>query len=109
MWGLPEASSSHKPLPRFTPTYVGTSWGRFCLIRLLTVHPHVCGDFAPHPLLIGAECGSPPRMWGLLIASILTDVNSRFTPTYVGTSLPEPVDEVSKQVHPHVCGDFFCI
>ena len=71
------------------------------------VHPHVCGDF---PCIHSAKAGcngSPPRMWGLqhlleFFAELL-----RFTPTYVGTSFDETVSLFRRQVHPHVCGDFY--
>ena len=45
MWGLPSSGRGPARLPRFTPTYVGTSGSSRRPNTVASVHPHVCGDF----------------------------------------------------------------
>ena len=107
MWGLRRVHVDLDRPTRFTPTYVGTS-SKIGRQRIrASVHPHVCGDFGYMLNLHSRAIGSPPRMWGLLIITLYIDKQSRFTPTYVGTSISTATRLVLRQVHPHVCGDFF--
>ena len=45
MWGLQVPDRTGQAVYRFTPTYVGTSWLYSVSRALISVHPHVCGDF----------------------------------------------------------------
>ena len=70
---------------RFTPTCVGTIHANLSSYILLSVHPHVCGDneiFTGDQQLI---TGSPPRVWGQCGHRQTDFLESRFTPTCVGT------------------------
>ena len=50
--------------PRYTPTPVGKTVLGQTGCRLITVHPHACGENGMMALLIGAALGTPPRLWG---------------------------------------------
>ena len=112
--------------PWFTPTCVGTTFGRTLKTETWTVHPHVRGDnvVVARPLLLGP--GSPPRAWGQPDrrreevegrpvhphvrgdnwgwARVLA-LDMRFTPTCVGTTFESPARASERPVHPHVRGD----
>ena len=49
--------------------------------------------------------GSPPRVWGRLLAPGHDRSRSRFTPTRVGTTTGVADPEPAGTVHPHACGD----
>ena len=49
--------------------------------------------------------GSPPRVWGQRYPSNGTTLNTRFTPTGVGTALAVAGQCPQHTVHPHGCGD----
>ena len=72
-------------------------------------------------------CGSPPRVWGILVsptgdrdvlrftptcvgntwsADSYADWTRRFTPTCVGNTSCWPWRQVTPSVHPHVCGEY---
>ena len=79
-------------LKRFTPTCVGTLQ-RICLHRRASsVHPHVRGDADFELVQIEQVFGSPPRAWGRFQPVKDGRINSRFTPTCVGTLSNRPSD-----------------
>ena len=90
---------------RFTPTCVGTarSWG--CCSWLSAVHPHVRGDSTVRPVTWDGAEGSPPRAWGQRVAALGHGPEVGFTPTCVGTALPQVPTALPRRVHPHVRGD----
>ena len=53
---------------RFTPTCVGTMFMRGSPFLNEPVHPHVCGDNACSQKTGRPPAGSPPRVWGQLLA-----------------------------------------
>ncbi len=57
--------------------------------RLMTVHPHGCGDNVQNTTSgVPINTGSPPRVWGQRRFVRLINVCLYFTPTGVGTTLP---------------------
>ena len=84
-WGQCSGERTRGDAPRFTPTCVGTMYGRDSGRGGFTVHPHVRGDNA--------------TWWSELVAK------SRFTPTCVGTMIAKTSRGQIDPVHPHVRGD----
>ena len=105
-WGLPSYITRFSPMPRFTPTGVGTTMGWVSNSSSCSVHPHGRGDYVePH---VGSPFrpGSPPRAWGLRRSSSVFLPRVRFTPTGVGTTTISTVRSMSVSVHPHGRGDY---
>ncbi len=90
---------------RFTPTRVGKT----CLATLpalpSSVHPHACGEDTLIFESGGAWSGSPPRVWGRLLALRTRMTPLRFTPTRVGKTIRPPSRCEQRSVHPHACGE----
>ena len=85
VWGKQSAPRRTWRTPRFTPTCVGKTVDYFLRCRLVTVHPHVCGENAGFIGRHLCHYGSPPRVWGKL---------------QIPRTHPQP-----RLVHPHVCGE----
>jgi len=54
---------------------------------------------------MSADDGSPPRVWGQQPPQDAIQIDRRFTPTCVGTTVPSGSPQAAPPVHPHVCGD----
>jgi hypothetical protein len=74
---------------RFTPTGVGTGRPATRGSRPAPVHPHGRGDWRGPLVEVIADVGSPPRAWGRASGALPCSPPPRFTPTGVGTGLPE--------------------
>ena len=70
---------------RFTPTGVGNAPRGCHQSRLVTVHPHGCG-----------ECSRHLR---------IRRIGGRFTPTGVGNAASISIPWALQAVHPHGCGE----
>ena len=70
------------------------------------VHPHACGEYVAARLLFQPRGGSPPRLWGILIAQHPLQLRTRFTPTPVGNTLSSTGRRWCIAVHPHACGEY---
>ena len=84
-WGQCACWTIARCTRRFTPTGVGTMPPVACCQRQVPVHPHGRGDNSKNFLRRVLNIGSPPRAWGQLSDSLFSLVQSRFTPTGVGT------------------------
>ena len=128
-WGHQAGDFTDPPLPRFTPTRVGTStanrhvaplplgspphawghprpaWGRRRGIRFT---PTRVGTSFRQPLSRKLESGSPPHAWGHPLIAQLLQLPGRFTPTRVGTSKCLSYKKPLHPVHPHTRGDISC-
>ena len=89
----------------FTPTCVGKTGECARISRSSTVHPHVCGENYPRRFLVAHDDGSPPRVWGKRIITVIIGSSRRFTPTCVGKTQPVLWLRSRPSVHPHVCGE----
>ncbi len=59
----------------------------------------------PHCASVGADLGTPPRMWGQRGERVSRVCFGRNTPTYVGTTIHRNGRVIRMAEHPHVCGD----
>jgi len=104
-WGQP-----HRPQPdsdgvRSTPTRVGTTGFAVTRGSGWPVHPHARGDNHVGLRRVGAVAGPPPRAWGQHPDAAAGILDSRSTPTRVGTT-PRAYRTARKTpVHPHARGD----
>src|ERR1017187_5374903 len=85
-WGQPSQVVQIAPVPRFTPTRVGTTDSVTLPLTVASVHPHARGDNNPSISTTSGGVGSPPRAWGQPQTPVKTQRRSRFTPTRVGTT-----------------------
>src|SRR5690606_25488450 len=106
VWGKRRAAGDHK--------------------QVSPVHPHACGENQAHALGVGSlmrftptrvgktsrltisrvlKGGSPPRVWGNLLASFHLFTDARFTPTRVGKTASSRAGSSRSTVHPHACGE----
>ena len=105
MWGTPCSNCHGAGCARFIPTHVGNSIRIVRHVRILTVHPHACGELPLIRRLFSLADGSSPRMWGTHLLFLSSSSRLRFIPTHVGNSLRSGVSLFSKAVHPHACGE----
>ena len=85
-WGLRCRSASGGVRRRSIPTCVGTTVSNDIVPKMLTVHPHVRGDYpTPFPPRVGKR-GPSPRAWGLLHRPHRGHRPARSIPTCVGTT-----------------------
>ena len=90
---------------RFTPTRVGTTFGRRPWGTCWAVHPHARGDDSGITAIDDTFRGSPPRAWGRRLRPGGTQRDRRFTPTRVGTTCLMAYYGSRGSVHPHARGD----
>ena len=104
-WGQLVPLQDGQQRHRFTPTGVGTTISIIFTTRSSSVHPHGRGDNTPGTCAPGPWPGSPPRAWGQLIHSQVSQFILRFTPTGVGTTHRLILQLGFLTVHPHGRGD----
>ena len=92
---------------RFTPTCVGNTWPFWMVWSWNSVHPHVCGEYYKVSCKLLNAMGSPPRVWGIRCFKAFPCCALRFTPTCVGNTIGKFTIKPFKQVHPHVCGEYY--
>ena len=90
---------------RFIPACAGNSWLRLAFLRLLAVHPRVCGEQSVAQGCQIVRAGSSPRVRGTV--EIKPDYASpaRFIPACAGNSAAIGHDPRREPVHPRVCGE----
>ena len=71
---------------RFTPTCVGNTSTIPSRSPVVTVHPHMRGEYGGKGGSVNANAGSPPHAWGIHIFALLSGRRLRFTPTCVGNT-----------------------
>ena len=64
VWGTPQVTLIDAGEARFIPTCVGNSYSSRSPIRVISVHPHVCGELAIVSGFKSENLGSSPRVWG---------------------------------------------
>ena len=102
VWGWADPSAVARARMRITPTRVGLGPRPCTWSSRWADHPHACGagTGAGYWFLTG----SPPRVWGLALASNLLDDVARITPTHVGLGCGSAAAAGSSADHPHACG-----
>ena len=89
-----------------SPTHVGNTHGVLRRGSAPAVHPHACGEYNSYTKITWFHIGSSPRVWGILARAVALADSSRFIPTRVGNTPPDPPDQFFLSVHPHACGEY---
>ena len=105
MRGKAEQKFPGSALPGITPAHAGKSSDDVRQHICPWDHPRVCGEKVESMLKRFTALGSPPRMRGKGVSTILTYMYFRITPAYAGKSPSAPVGCRSCQDHPRVCGE----
>ena len=90
---------------RFIPTGVGNAGHILSNPRIMTVHPHGCGERLSNGSHRHFSGGSSPRVWGTLCQKNGQGNFDRFIPTGVGNAVRIRAKTVNLTVHPHGCGE----
>ncbi len=91
VWGIPQLrSEAGQRLTGSPPRVWGILFAFAPVGQCVSVHPHVCGEYATCKSYITHRLdGSPPRVWGILNKSSIFSGCNRFTPTCVGNTLSQ--------------------
>ncbi len=106
VWGVPYCEFMLSAHHRVIPTCVGSTITNFVIIFLEAGHPHVCGEYVINPESNLFNCGSSPRVWGVLCGDTPLLTSSRVIPTCVGSTEKWCVCTDTHAGHPHVCGEY---
>ena len=107
VWGIRSTRKGLYNGYRFTPTRVGNTSFCAAISSISPVHPHACGEYTMSSRQTEGNCGSPPRVWGILFTSPLRPDPIRFTPTRVGNTGRIESSRPCHPVHPHACGEYW--
>ena len=69
---------------RYIPTLVGRFSPVLFGIRILTVHPHACGEIIRFNKDARKYIGTSPRLWGDFAKRFIENGGTRYIPTLVG-------------------------
>jgi len=84
---------------------VGNTFLPFPISRIISVHPHACGEHGSEANADDLEGGSSPRLWGTLLKRLCWPLKMRFIPTPVGNTVLSLSGPQRDTVHPHACGE----
>ena len=87
VWGIRGRWRVRRVCIRFIPTCVGNTCLRGDFWNVVSVHPHVCGEYVEAGLGALAGCGSSPRVWGIRMIKTNAVIKIRFIPTCVGNTM----------------------
>ena len=88
-----------------TPADAGTRLSRAGSGIYPEDHPRGCGDKASTSRVLRFPCGSPPRMRGQVVPSLVCLFNMRITPADAGTRRFGDCKGGMRWDHPRGCGD----
>ena len=88
-WGIHPTTTLPANSLRFTPTCMGNTMGLLGIMLLITVHPHMHGEYVYGYVCVSIRCGSPPHAWGILLCETHCVCARRFTPTCMGNTLDQ--------------------
>ena len=108
MWGQARLAVWQADTLRIIPMRVGTSACQNLNKSLPADHPHACGDKDHLSRLKSNIIGSSPCVWGQGGFALDWESSLRIIPMRVGTRRFECVNSITKQDHPHACGDKLC-
>ncbi len=83
---------------RVIPTGVGKAWYFELKLKMLTGHPHGCGESRPSRTAWPVILGSSPRVWGKRYAETGSSRTSRVIPTGVGKACSDEMPVIT------ICG-----
>ncbi len=86
VWGILICTHLFLMSIRFIPTCVGNSNAFNIATLVISVHPHMCGEFVYSSSVWNRSNGSSPHVWGILSIHHYMEHLQRFIPTCVGNS-----------------------
>ena len=105
VWGEHHRLDLGKLAERTIPTRVGRTGNPAAGQRLVSDHPHACGENLKAHLLSPGAAGPSPRVWGELSATVAVSCAVRTIPTRVGRTLIRRNKTSWVSDHPHACGE----
>ena len=85
-WGIRSVFRLTERNGRFIPTCVGNTSNKSFVDYLVSVHPHVRGEYMSTAEVRLWMCGSSPRAWGIPKRAGIHPLYARFIPTCVGNT-----------------------
>ena len=105
-WGIHLPLTQIVPQPRFIPTCVGNTSCHGSIVTVISVHPHVRGEYRCWENFRFNAVGSSPRAWGIRSRIPAPILRPRFIPTCVGNTFHCSGFRQRYPVHPHVRGEY---
>ena len=105
-WGILIHSTSLRTIIRFIPTYVGHTAVATEKAGAMAVHPHIRGAYRLKCHDARSVDGSSPPTWGIPSPSLVSEMWTRFIPTYVGHTRFNGSAFSMFPVHPHLRGAY---
>ena len=103
--GTPNAGRASQRAVRFIPACAGNTGGLGLSVRVIPVHPRVCGEHEGTQQMPNGMYGSSPRVRGTRYFPCANKQPSRFIPACAGNTEPSAPYSVDVPVHPRVCGE----
>ena len=72
-------------------------------------HPHIHGEYCKGNVVDPLCQGSPPHTWGILAGFNPSVVQFRITPTYMGNTDDNDLQELAVEDHPHIHGEYLIL
>ena len=107
LWGTRRPDEDSEKPDRFIPTPVGNTQPLRGSLTALMVHPHACGEHAPHNQHKSHISGSSPRLWGTLPWPFAMRYNSGSSPRLWGTQFPHLLHPRPQRFIPTPVGNTF--
>ncbi len=105
VWGEPTRDCTPVKRLRTIPTRVGRTKGHHMAKRLVTDHPHACGENETRFQAVASSPGPSPRVWGEPPSAPCGESGERTIPTRVGRTKRTAANQFDCTDHPHACGE----
>ena len=104
-WGALSECLNWERNPRITPIYMGSTQRASRRGERVWDHPHIHGEHSFVFDQATVSSGSPPYTWGARRRSYQDHCQSRITPIYMGSTVPNSNGRIGSQDHPHIHGE----
>ena len=88
-----------------TPAYAGKRVAVRSDLGTIRDHPRVCGEKRANPVYFGRLPGSPPRVRGKVLDTVIEHAFDGITPAYAGKSWCSSSSSGAQWDHPRMCGE----
>ena len=105
MRGKPVALNTSGDAPRITPAHAGKTASINVPEKVSSDHPRACGENRRRKCELGGNSGSPPRMRGKLLSSLMKNHCRRITPAHAGKTSLAYNNLMPCLDHPRACGE----
>ena len=105
MRGKPVALNTSGDALRITPAHAGKTASINVPEKVSSDHPRACGENRRRKCELGGNSGSPPRMRGKLLSSLMKNHCRRITPAHAGKTSLAYNNLMPCLDHPRACGE----